>query len=611
MAKHKIQFFNDWIDYWRLNIHRFAAEYLGIKLSLFQQVVLYLMDSPSCTKDNSLIFFASRGIGKSFLTMVFCICKCVLYPNITIKVASSTMHQATMFASKLYEIQNGRPNVEREIDTTSINRDSAIIKFKNGSTIEAVVCADTARGARANILILDESRLMSKATINNVLMPFLTKSNRDQPWAMDPRYRKYMEREHNSTIYLTSIGYKDEWSYQDFKQYCEDISAGDESKVALSLPYQFAVEGGIIRKSYIENRFRDRGADITGLRMEFEVIPHGESESAMFTFDEVNSARQLRVPLIPPTDDEYIECNGILKTLPYYQKKEPREIRVLSMDIAVGGGRKNDLTVFTVFRCIEDLDCYDKELSYIEVMSGVNLDQQVIRVKQLFYDLECDYAVIDAGGAIGIETINSCGNITKDMVRNRRYPGWKTMNKVEKYDMRIADPNAEPVLFPIQISGAGASAMQYNMLVTAQLEFQRKRISLLVEDDVAVQELNKRYKYLTMKTSNDNLMRERANNMIGPFANTTSLVDEAIKTQIVKLPSGRWVYDEKNGRKDRVISMIYGLYFINLLEEDLISLTKSVNISDYVSSRNYTKKNNPINPFGSNLNKLAGFGMRR
>ena len=50
---------------------------------------------------------------------------------------------------------------------------------------------------------------------------------------------------------------------------------------------------------------------------------------------------------------------------------------------------------------------------------------------------------------------------------------------------------------------------------------------------------------------------------------------------------------------------------MNLLEEDLISLTKSVNISDYVSSRNYTKKNNPINPFGSNLNKLAGFGMRR
>ena len=116
---------------------------------------------------------------------------------------------------------------------------------------------------------------------------------------------------------------------------------------------------------------------------------------------------------------------------------------------------------------------------------------------------------------------------------------------------------------------------------------------------------------MTMKTSNDGLMRDRANNMFGPFANTTQLVDEAIKTQIVRLPSGRWVYDEKNGRKDRIISMIYGLYFINQLEEDLIAVNKSVNISDYVSSKNYSKKGGAINPFASNIKKLAGFGMRR
>lgn len=68
---------------------------------------------------------------------------------------------------------------------------------------------------------------------------------------------------------------------------------------------------------------------------------------------------------------------------------------------------------------------------------------------------------------------------------------------------------------------------------------------------------------------------------------------------------------EKNGRKDRIISMIYGLYFINQLEEDLIAVNKSVNISDYVSSKNYSKKGGAINPFASNIKKLAGFGMRR
>ena len=498
--------FNEWIAYWKLNIHRFVIEYMGLNLYPFQQLIVYLMDSPNCHSITSFIFFASRGLGKSFLAMVFCLAKCILYPGIKIKVASSTIKQATLFVEKAKEIKDGRPNIEKEIDYIFVNKDSALITFKNGSTIEAVVCSDNARGMRANILILDESRLMNNETVNNALVPFLTLNNRGQPWAFDPKYKKYLELEHNSKIYLTSIGYKDEWSYRDFQKYCRYIANGRTDYFVVSFPYQFGIESGIIQRSYIEAVLREKTADLKGMRMEFEVIPHGESESAMFTFDEVNSVRQLRVPLIPPTDDEFIECKGNLKQLPYYQAKDKKEIRVVSMDIAVSSGRKNDLTVFTVFRCMENGEYYDKELSYIEVMSGVNLDNQIVRLKQLFYDLECDYAVIDAGGAIGIEAINSCGNITKDMVRNRRYSGWKTMNKVEKYDMRISDPNAQPVIFPIQVSGLSASAMQYNMLVIAQLEFQRKRISLLVDEDLAVEELNKRYKYLTLKTSNDSLL---------------------------------------------------------------------------------------------------------
>jgi len=33
-----------WVSYWRENIHRFALEYLGLKLHLFQLILLYLMD---------------------------------------------------------------------------------------------------------------------------------------------------------------------------------------------------------------------------------------------------------------------------------------------------------------------------------------------------------------------------------------------------------------------------------------------------------------------------------------------------------------------------------------------------------------------------------------
>lgn len=263
-----------------------------------------------------------------------------------------------------------------------------------------------------------------------------------------------------------------------------------------------------------------------------------------------------------------------------------------------------------IFRCFENGEHYDKEVSYIEVMNGVNLDQQILRLKQLFYDLECDYVVIDAGGAIGNEAVNCCGNITRDMIRNKRYPGWKTMNRVERFDMRITDPNAEPVLYPIQVSGAGASSLQYNMLVIAQLEFQRKHISLLIDEESAIPELNKRLKYMALRTSPTASDKDKADNMIVSFINTTKLIEEAIKTQIVKLPSGRYTYDEKGGRKDRVISMIYGLWFINKLEEDLIVTSKRADVSQYMASYNYSKKNSNI-PFSDNLLRLGNFGRQR
>lgn len=62
---------------------------------------------------------------------------------------------------------------------------------------------------RANIIIYDESRLMDKETIVKVINPLLTKKHRGQLWASSKKYKQYLDQEHNSKIFLTSIGYKD------------------------------------------------------------------------------------------------------------------------------------------------------------------------------------------------------------------------------------------------------------------------------------------------------------------------------------------------------------------------------------------------------------------
>ena len=56
-----------WAEYWRKNPHRFCIEYLGINLYPFQMILIYMMNI-----SNSFAFIACRGLGKSFLTSVFC-----------------------------------------------------------------------------------------------------------------------------------------------------------------------------------------------------------------------------------------------------------------------------------------------------------------------------------------------------------------------------------------------------------------------------------------------------------------------------------------------------------------------------------------------------------
>ena len=53
-------------------------------------------------------------------------------------------------------------NLRFEIETSVINQQMAFIKFKNSSMIKVVTAADSARGNRAHIIIVDEFRLVSR-----------------------------------------------------------------------------------------------------------------------------------------------------------------------------------------------------------------------------------------------------------------------------------------------------------------------------------------------------------------------------------------------------------------------------------------------------------------
>lgn len=465
--------------------------------------------------------------------------------------------------------------------------------------------------ARAQILIFDERNIMDSEVIRKVFIPMLTKK-RNIPAYRKEQYRKYRDTEHNYKIYLTSVGYTDEDAYKEFEMFSNMMEKGDECYDTFSLPYQFGVEAGVIDASLMIAQAKESKQNIEDFRSEMEVIPIGSSANAIFNNGEIKRSRQVIIPLVEPTIKQYVEVNGDLSKLPMYSPKEYGEVRVLSVDIAVALGRKNDASAWTIFKLYSKEDYYEKYLVFHKAMNGMNIDNQVLYTKRLWDWFNIDYIVFDIGGAVGISFANLLGNVTADLQLNKTYPGMKTMNNDARVDFRVTDPNAVPVLYAMLVSGAGASQLQADMSFIAKNNFERRQMFLPVDEFTAVEELNERYKYMKLKTSNDYNEREIADNMISTFLNTNELAHEMVSVKMKRLPSGRNTLDEGNERKDRLISLLYGCYFINQLEQDLTYIEHKTDLYAYAQAGGRSNRSiTSVNPFAHRGGFTNGFAARR
>lgn len=98
------------------------------------------------------------------------------------------------------------------------------------------------------------------------------------------------------------------------------------------------------------------------------------------------------------SDMEYIEYKGRKQEWKFYQEKLPNEIRIMAVDIALIESKKNDNTAIWIIRLIPEGNKYRKIIAYCESMHGINSVIQTKRIKQLFYELECDECVLDTQG---------------------------------------------------------------------------------------------------------------------------------------------------------------------------------------------------------------------
>lgn len=552
-----------WGSYYRSNPDLFVRDYLHIQLRTFQNILIVVMFWCS-----TFVFIACRGIGKSFLSAVYCVTRCILYPGTKICIASGTRGQAINVLDKiLYELKPKSPELCNEIDDkeTKINGTNAQIVFKNSSVIKVVTASDTARGNRCNVLLLDEFRMIRKDTIDTILRKFLTLRRMPPYTALTEAERKIeYDKEKNLTLYLSSAYWKDHWSYTRCTDTLKAMVDPTRRQFVCGFPYQLSIKEGLLDPELVEDEMSESDFSEVKFSMEMESIFFGADDGAFFDFDSVSKNRKIKYPMLPESLSSKVQSNALK-----IQNKVPNEIRVLSADIALMSSKrnKNDATAIFINQALPTkAGRHTNNIIFAESNEGLRTEEQALEIRRLFDEYMCDYIVLDTNG-IGLGVFDALARDIVDPETGEVYPALSCCNDKTMAD-RCAVQGADKVIWSVKASA------QFNSDCAIMLRdgFKSGRIRLLANEYDAEE-------YLSELKGYGSLSQAERMKLQLPYIHTTLLIDELVKLQHDETSGKVRVYEKSGMRKDRYSSLSYN-YYVSLQLENKMEKKNNYSIGD-------------------------------
>lgn len=543
----------DWCAYYRSNPHRFAKDYLHLDLHLFQKILLVMMNIST-----TFVFIASRGLGKTFLSAIFCCIRCILYPGTKICIASGTRGQSINVLEKIQtELRPNSPELCNEIDDkqTKINGTNAQIVFKNGSFIKVVTASDNARGNRANILLIDEYRMVSKDIIDTILRKFLT--NPRQPgYIKNPMYKHLAER--NKTLYLSSAYFKDHWSYTKAEDNFKFMIDDKRKDFVCGFPYQLAIREGLLFEEDVADQMAESDFSEVKWSMEMDALFFGDTEGSFFEFNSISKNRRIKYPMLPEKYASIIGNNVRLKI----QSKLPGEKRILSADIALMSSKKHNNDASAIF--INQLaptksGRYISNIIYCDSSEGLHTEDQALMIRKMYDEFDCDYIVLDCVG-IGLGVYDALVRDMTDPETGEIYPALSCCNNSEMAE-RCTVQGAQKAIWAIK----GNPTLNSECAILLREGFRSGKIRLLVTEydaeELLLPDAVKNYNSLDLQEK----LKLRL-----PYIHTTLLIDELVKLQHDESGGRVKIFERAGMRKDRYSSLSYNYYVATQLESKLM-----------------------------------------
>jgi len=418
---------------------------------------------------------------------------------------------------------------------------------------------------RANYIVVEEARLVPKDILDQVIIPFL--EVRTPPYKSKPEYMNDKRLNEEGRIsYITSSWYKSESWFEGVTKCIARVAKGDPTATFLAFDYITTVYHNIKTKAMIKNETANM--DRINIDMEYRNLPSGTSGKAYFKFSLFK--RNLKMAFYPQRDETYNS-----KKNPYQIPKAIGEIRIISVDVATRANKANDNSIISCIQMIPTKKGYKRHLSYMESHPGQHVGVQAERIKELFYDFEANYIVLDLMGS-GIGVFDSLSEETISKKRDISFPPLTVVNEefqsVKKevredlFNNHTRGIDAFPVIFPISAS----QRLNSEIASAFRTSLQKNMWKFLFTDTDAEPYLQKELKEFDM-SGNDS---SNYAFFINPYVQTGLLIGECVNLDM-KLVGGMIKLEEKSGAyKDRYSSVSYADWIIttefdkNLLTEE-------------------------------------------
>lgn len=548
-----------WGSFYRENIDIFVEEYLQLDfLKWFQLALLVMMN-----RSRTFLWIAARGMGKTFLIAIFCVVRCILYPGTQVVIASGTRGQSMQVLEKIQTIlMPASPNLRNEIDmqSTKFSGQDAKVVFKNTSYIKVVTASDNARSNRANILIVDEFRMVKKDTIDTVLKKFLT-SRRMPPYrelSKDEKKAEYA-KEPNKSFFLSSAYFKDHWSYNKMLDTFKLMLDDRKSDFVCGFPYQLSIQEGLLFPEDVESDMLETDFNEIKWSMEMEAMWFGAEDGAFFDFNSISKNRRISYPMLPDKLANVLGNSSKIKIPP----KTNGEKRILSADIALMSSKKhnNDASAIFINQMLPTkTGRYTSNIVYGDSFEGLHTEDQALVIRKLFDEFACDYIVLDCTG-LGLGVYDALVRDMVDPETGEMYPALSCCNNQEMAE-RCTTKGAEKVIWAIK----GSPALNSDCAVLLREGFRSSKIRLLTTEYDAESLLSDIKGYNTLSPAEKIRLQM-------PYVHTTLLIDELVKLQHEETGGRVRIYERTGMRKDRYSSLSYN-YYVALQLESKMSRSK-------------------------------------